>query len=76
MAQSTKLKIILEAQDKASKEFFGICVTHDPGLEREKGALERSVKALKLKKAYFVTRDVSGKDSVPIYRWAFYGFSP
>lgn len=54
-----------------TKDFFGICVTHDPGLGREKKALSDSKRLLKLAGVYFVTYDVEGKGAVPFYKWAF-----
>ena len=54
-----------------TKDFFGICVTHDPGLGREKKALSNSKRLLKLAGVYFVTYDVEDKEAVPFYKWAF-----
>lgn len=55
--------------ESKGKKHYGVCVTHDPEVEREKKAPERAKKELKLEDAYYVTYDKKRKNAFPIYEW-------
>ncbi|MFA5382674.1 MAG: ATP-binding protein [Candidatus Micrarchaeia archaeon] len=53
-----------------NKFYNGLCVTHNPEIEREKRNYDFGIKELKLKEVKYITFDYEDEKSIPIYKWA------